>query len=260
MLFLSAASFLSSLVFARASTSCCSEWVKVGPAPLDAPFTLSIGLHPAGLDQIKQILLDSSISGQQQHLSHENVLALLEPSQNTSQAVHNWLTSHNVNITSLTWSTAKDWATWDTTVGSVSDLLNTTFSTFRHRTCHTEVIRAPSYEIPVGLARYIKMVHPTRMFPTFPLANSGPPIPRHNITTERRDVAAVCSGASVSLACLQQLYNIKYEITDFSAPGNGYGVVGFDGDFSNMCVWIVGNFAAWYWFLLFLLVRIFVNS
>jgi tripeptidyl-peptidase-1 len=139
-------------------------WTKVGPAPKSAVINLQIGLKQGNEGVIEQHLLqvsDPKHARYGQHLSTSEVHSIITPSDDTLSLVRSWLADNN--ITSLTYSPAKDWVSMPLTVGQVESLLQTEYYVFVHND-GTMVVRAPEWSLPVYLHEHIDVVQPTTSF------------------------------------------------------------------------------------------------
>ena len=75
------------------------------------------------------------------------------------QAVSAWLKDNGV--TAETISPAGDWLAFSIPVGKANEMLDTTFSVFRHDESSVETVRTLSYSVPADIAGNIDVVQQT---------------------------------------------------------------------------------------------------
>jgi tripeptidyl-peptidase-1 len=96
-----------------------------------------------------------------QHLSHDEVNALVKPKDEALDLVHEWLLSNGVN--EFDYSPSKDWINIKISVEDVEKLLATEYSTYVHED-GTEQARTTKWSLPLHLHEHIDTIQPTTSF------------------------------------------------------------------------------------------------
>ncbi|TFY66493.1 hypothetical protein EVG20_g4594 [Dentipellis fragilis] len=144
------------------------------------------------------------------HLSKEDVEALVAPSPNSVAAVKAWLSAHNLSARSIT--PAGDWLSLNMTVKQANRLLAADYCAFADETGR-QAIRTLSYSIPPSLKKHLDFVHPTIGFPV-PVVGDPTTMKHYSdtdlasqdvITTD--SVPASCA-KMFTPACAEALYGI----------------------------------------------------
>ncbi|TFY79415.1 hypothetical protein EWM64_g4597 [Hericium alpestre] len=210
-----------------------SGYMKDGAAPSDHVLNLRLALVQSNFKSLEDKFYAVSTPGNAeygQHLSKEQVEALVAPSSDTASAVKDWLSSHG--ISSNTISPAGEWVGINVTVQQVNTLLDADYSTFTHQSTGQQTVRTLSYSIPADLKSHLSLVHPTVAFPVKPFGSPkvvGKFSKKSNLTA---DAAPASCGTAFTLTCAQQLYGIP------SAPAtrssNRIAVAGFIDQWANL--------------------------
>ncbi|KAK0109102.1 vesicle formation at the endoplasmic reticulum [Cadophora gregata f. sp. sojae] len=176
-----------------------------------------------------------------QHLTHEEVRALVQPRDASTQAVLAWLKASGIPETDI--KDQGEWVNFRASVSKAEAMMGATFYYFSLNADkrHKKQIRALKYSVPETLAPHIAMVHPiTRFgqlkaqriatFTTEYYANldSIPEAPR--IPNSSLNVTA-CN-AIITPACLRALYNIGDYKAD-PAVSSQLGVCGYNNRWAN---------------------------
>lgn len=125
---------------------------------------LEIGLKHQNQDKLSQHVLelsDPSHARHGQYLSAEEIKDLIAPADEDIELVHAWLLEHHISSAVL--NPARDSFLVKLAVEKVEELLNTTYSVFRHED-GTEYVRAPEWSLPRYLHEHIDIVQPTNSF------------------------------------------------------------------------------------------------
>ena len=159
-------------------------WTRVGSAPKHHRLELHIGLRQSRFDELERHLYEgmrtsttaisrpcsppSLVSDPDhhrygQHLTADEVEELIQPSSDTLDSAHEWLSQHDITSDQLDYSPAQDWITVTLSVGQVEDLLKTDYSVFKHED-GTYVIRTPEWSLPRHLHDHIDAIQPTNSF------------------------------------------------------------------------------------------------
>lgn len=103
-------------------------WIKHTEAPADGRISLRIGLPQENYDLLEKQLYEVSDPTHKhygQHLSKEQVEALVAPHPNSLSAVNDWLAEFDLNEEDLVRSSAKDWIVLNIPVSLAEKMLNT---------------------------------------------------------------------------------------------------------------------------------------
>lgn len=146
-----------------------------------------------------------------QHLKAHEVHKLVEPEEETVDAVHEWLADYGVDKSHLSYSPAKDWITVTLPVEAIEEMLNTRYAVYRHED-GSELVRAPKWSLPVHLHEHIDTIQPTNSWfrarpkatslKTFDLLEDKPALQYYT----NASVSDVCQTKSVTPTCLRTLY------------------------------------------------------
>ncbi|KAK5136110.1 hypothetical protein LTR08_004160 [Meristemomyces frigidus] len=224
-------------------------WTAVGPAPKSQVISLQIGLKQSNEGVVEQHLIEVSDPTHPrygQHLTAAEVHALTAPSDDTVDLVQDWLLEHGISRTAL--SPAKDWISIVVPIAKAEELLQTSYSTFKHRD-GSEISRAPEWSLPAHLHEHIDVVQPTNSFFTNARAwgpeLKGPSHPMswwehsgkhmyggHNgsatnaSSAHAAEVAAVCNASFTTPLCLRTLYGtLNYTVK--AADKNSIGLCNY---------------------------------
>ncbi|GJC97742.1 pro-kumamolisin [Colletotrichum higginsianum] len=141
-------------------------WHRVARAPKDGRISLHIGLQPESSGQLERHLDEISDPFHQRfrhYLSADQVKELMRPSEETIDAVHDWLVECGIGAHSFKFSTGKDWVIVpDLTIAAAERLLQTSYHVYRN--ADQELVRATEWSLPLHLHDRIDMVHPTTSF------------------------------------------------------------------------------------------------
>ncbi|KAK7024068.1 subtilisin-like protein [Favolaschia claudopus] len=206
-------------------------FVHSGAAPANKALKLRVNLVQndiAGLERALNAASFPESPSYGQWLSKEDVEAFARPSEETTAAVTQWLSSHGVESTTLT--PAGDWISFTVPVSKAREMLNAEFSVFTHIDSGKESIRTLEYSLPAELAAHINLISPTTSF-SRPM-RAGPVMSFTDATIPLPDAtpAASCN-ATITPSCLQALYNIP--TTPATNKNNAIGVAGFSNQFAN---------------------------
>ena len=103
-------------------------WAEKGVPSPDHTVTLRIGLLQPNFPVLAAHLYEVSDPNHTRYgayLSKQEVEALVTPHQETIQIVDEWLTSHGIDLSAITRSTAKDWAILTIPVDLAEKMLDT---------------------------------------------------------------------------------------------------------------------------------------
>ncbi|KAA1474739.1 family S53 protease [Dentipellis sp. KUC8613] len=208
-----------------------SGYVEDGPAPADHVLSLRLALVQNDFSALENKLYAVSTPGNAeygQHLSKEEVEALVAPSSDSLSAVKSWLSSHNIASDSI--SPAGNWLGINVTVKQANTLLDADYTTFTHQSTGAQTVRTLSYSIPADLKSHLNLVHPTVAFPIKPF---GAPKFKKSGSRNLTASAAPASCANVfTPTCSQELYGIPAAPATQST--NRLAVSGFIDQWANL--------------------------
>lgn len=195
------------------------------------------------------------------HLSKEEVLALIRPEHESLILVKEWLAENGIGEDVLGLSPSQDWISATLPISHVETLLSTEYHVFRgqggHEDAEVFAIRALEWSLPEHLHDHVDCIQPTTSFfgatTTDPLgrqkANQDPASqhlannarsPRSATDTRTttlvsprsQDAQQLCNVSDITPACLRTLYGtIDYEV---QAPDkNSMALTNYLGQFNN---------------------------
>ncbi len=103
-------------------------WIKLSQPPTDHTILLRIGLFQENFSELERHLYevsDPSHPRYGQHLSKEEVEALVAPNQDSLTIVDEWLASLGIGEGPVTRSPAKDWVNVKVSIRVAEEMLNT---------------------------------------------------------------------------------------------------------------------------------------
>lgn len=142
------------------------SWTLIGPSPKTSLIQLHIGLvqqNPGAIEQHLLEISDPSHARYGKFLTQQEIHALVGPSEESTNLVEEWLRDHG--IAEWTRNGAGDVIHCAMEIGKAEELLNTTYSTFRHVEDEgVEVQRAMEWSLPEFLHDHVELVQPTTSF------------------------------------------------------------------------------------------------
>src|SRR6266404_3282722 len=147
------------------------DWVNRGRASPSQVISLRIALHQPRFSELEQYLAESSNpfhSNYGDHLSKEQVEALVAPHPSSVEAVHEWLESHGIRKEACHPSPAGDWVTLHVPVAQAEKILSTVshhasllpspahrslqeFHLWQHAQDGDFLVRTTQYSLPANL-------------------------------------------------------------------------------------------------------------
>ncbi|KAF8862998.1 subtilisin-like protein [Acephala macrosclerotiorum] len=204
-------------------------WAQTSTPDASTTISLTIGLVQQNIDQLQSMLLAVSTPGNAkygQHMDSDDLNSYFAPDPDGIHAVQRWLKS--AGITQV--SNDGHFVSFQTTVGTVNTLLNTTFATYTSG--DTSKLRTTQYSIPDNLVPYIGVISPTTYF-----GKTVAHAPKFRRATKTKkdsasspSVAASCQ-TSITPSCIKQLYSIG----NYTSDAHSGSRVGF-GSFLNESV------------------------
>ncbi|KAI0358004.1 subtilisin-like protein [Trametes cingulata] len=223
-------------------------WELHGPAPADYTFDMRIGLKQDKFDDLVAALYEVSDPSHEkygQHLSKEDVAALIAPHPDSVDLVESWLSAHGLDPSSCQRSHAGDWVTVRVSVAQAEKMLGTQYNVYRHGKSEDYVIRTMNYSLPSVLHEHVAVVAPTTYFGTMKSMKATSFIQKNAPKIESDvDFAHLLEGPSslatvptscntvITPACLRALYNTTSYVPK-ATNQNSLGVAGYLDEFAN---------------------------
>ncbi|CAL1715197.1 unnamed protein product [Somion occarium] len=220
-------------------------WELHAPAPPDHKFNMRIGLKQDRFDDLVTALYETCPCRYGQHLSKEEVEALVAPHPHTVDVVDSWLSAHGLEPSSAQRENAGSWISITVSVEQASRMLNTTYNVYRHAQADDYVVRTMSYSLPTVLHEHVGVVAPTTYFGTMrsmkatsflqpditPIDSDVDVAPKLINPGSLATVPSSCS-TTITPACLRALYNTSTYVPT-ATDKNTLGVAGYLDEFAN---------------------------
>ncbi|KAL8848297.1 MAG: hypothetical protein Q9198_011198, partial [Flavoplaca austrocitrina] len=148
-----------------------------------------------------------------QHMSREDLKAMLRPSPDASMAILAWLRAEGVSSASI--EDQGDWINFYVSASEANRILDTKFHYYTNANNGVKRIRTLQYSVPQKLHQYIHMIQPTTRFGQ--VASQRNTIFQHFEIGESKGSMARYPGNSLNVTfcnttitpqCLRDLYNI----------------------------------------------------
>ncbi|KAH9008252.1 tripeptidyl peptidase A [Lactarius hengduanensis] len=222
------------------------NWVDLGRAPPTHVIPLRIALPQLRFPELEEHLTDISDPFHErygQHLSKENVEALVAPHPSSVNAVHEWLESHGIKKEACHRSPAGDWVTVRLPVAQAEKMLGTEFRMWKHTQDGDVLVRTTEYSLPAHLDKHIELIQPTTAFnrakgqhTTFrfsPAPDMAPSLSDDKISVEGSGVTVDAScNTTITVSCLKQLYNAVGYVPK-ATNKNAIALTGYLEEFAN---------------------------
>jgi len=218
-------------------------WAKHSLPPPDHNIALRIGLPRPSFPVLEWHLYEVSSPDHEcygQHLSKEEVEALVAPHQESVDSVNQWLFSHGLEESDLINSPAKDWVTVKVSVSLAEKMLGTvgphlisvmkvmlifhtlqTYYVWKHLESGDFTVRTTEYSLPNHLHDHVDVIQPTTVFGGFKKSKSTiiwldkSSAASDAINGDLAPIVDATSGVTVdascnvniTISCLQQIYN-----------------------------------------------------
>ncbi|KIJ65943.1 hypothetical protein HYDPIDRAFT_166913 [Hydnomerulius pinastri MD-312] len=201
-----------------------------------AAIPLRIALAQSNIEDIEEYLYDVSHPNSPNYGKHwtaGQVAAKFAPSQESVDAVRDWLLDSGIEAHRVKVSPSKGWLEFQSTVQEAEDLLHTSYHVYGHET-GAEHVACEGYHLPEHLAPHIDFVTPSVHFDAKlskrgdtafrpigkPGSGNGPKTT--GTVTNWIDQLEDCDN-HITPICLRALYGLIYE--PLSADKNSYGIV-----------------------------------
>ncbi|KAJ7618976.1 peptidase S8/S53 domain-containing protein [Mycena polygramma] len=219
-------------------------WEFRSTPPADHLLDMRIGLKQNKLEKLISSLYEVSDPTHErygQHLSKEEVDALVAPHPDSVEAVESWLQHHGISPGDAHFRSAGgEWITLRVSVAQVERMLNTKYGVYYHAASGSSVVRTMEYSLPAELHSHIDVVTPTTYFSTFHSMRSTSFIQPHTTSDDSDSFAAEISplavpascGTTITPACLRALYNTTAYVPKATAT-NKIGICGYLEEFAS---------------------------
>ena len=171
------------------------------------------------------------------HLSAEEVNALVAPHPDSLDLVDAWLAHHNIDTSAAQRTGGQDWITVTVSVAQAEAMLGTKYNVYHHPKSSEYVVRTMGYSLPRALHGHVDVVAPTTYFGTMRSMRATNHIQPEikplvsDVETKGENTLATC-GSTVTPSCLKTLYNLT-TYTPAATSQNILGVVGYLGEYAN---------------------------
>ncbi|KAF9520881.1 hypothetical protein BS47DRAFT_1335562 [Hydnum rufescens UP504] len=216
----------------KSSAKAPQGWVKYSTPSPHQVITLRIALQQPNFHKLEEELLEISNPANPrwtEHLTKEQVEKLAAPHPTSLLLVDEYLASNGVDMSSVQRSPAKDWLIIDVTVAQAERLLNTEYAVFKHVQSGSEIVRAPSYSLPLYLHDHVDIVQPTDYFGSVHAMVSGVRVEKH--TSRISD--AVLASPNISLSQIKDLYGVTGYFPPM-IPTSKYALTGYLEQYANL--------------------------
>ncbi|AEO62952.1 uncharacterized protein THITE_2107766 [Thermothielavioides terrestris NRRL 8126] len=191
-------------------------WTRVGDASPDHTLKLRIALHQPNEALFERTLYEISDpfhAKYGQHLSRDELSALMAPRAESTSAVVSWL--RDAGIASSNIEEDGEWIHVKMTVREASALLDADFGLWAHDGTNVKRVRALKYSVPDEVVEHVKMVAPIVRFgqmrpqrsQIFEVVDSKTPEPKAAAIPPQTLNATACN-ATITPECLRALYNV----------------------------------------------------
>ncbi|KAF2132361.1 tripeptidyl-peptidase 1 precursor [Dothidotthia symphoricarpi CBS 119687] len=190
------------------------EWTKLERSHGTKTIQLQIGLKQGRFDELDRHLHEVSDPDHPrygQHLSGDEVDALVAPTSETYKLVHEWLAENGIK--DLGYSSAKDWIVVHLPIEMVERLLDTEYHNYKHED-GSVVARTTAWSLPRHLHDHIDAIQPTTSFfrgaaHAATYVDKAVTVPASYKAPTNQTIASVCNVTSVTPECFQTLYSTK---------------------------------------------------
>jgi len=208
----------------------------------DHTITLQIALRNVrfedSIDDLLERMSDPAHPEFRSHLDDMELADLSRPTDDSIEAVIDWLRSHGFANNQMKWTAHKDWISLEKVpLKKVETMLDTTYSVYQHHDGE-HIIRTEKYSLPRNLHRHIELIQPTTMFGRLQKQRSAVRVIEQLPSRKQKvlvnpNIPNTCTDpSSVTNDCLRQLY--KTEGYKVQAPRtNMIGITGYLEEVAN---------------------------
>ena len=139
------------------------KWARRERIHRDSVLPMRIGLAFSNLDKAHDALMDISNPASKnfgKHWTPEEIIHALQPANETTQAVRDWLIQNGISDSRITHSDNKGWFAFDASNEEAERLLYTEFYEFEHGSTGKVQPACDQYHIPVELQVHIDYITP----------------------------------------------------------------------------------------------------
>ncbi|KAI4267407.1 MAG: hypothetical protein L6R38_008270 [Xanthoria sp. 2 TBL-2021] len=221
-------------------------WHQGSSPPADQRLRFQIALRQENAYEFEQHVLAISTPDDPkygQHMSREDLKAMLRPNADASMSILNWLKAEGISSADI--DDQGDWINFYVPASEANRILDTKFYHYTNANNGVQRIRTLQYSVPSKLHQYIHMIQPTTRFGQ--VAPQRSTIFQHFEIGESRNSMARYPGSqlnstfcntTITPQCLRDLYQIG-NFRGTAKNGNKIGVCGYleqyarFSDFSN---------------------------
>ncbi|KAF7309456.1 Subtilisin-like protein [Mycena indigotica] len=221
-------------------------WEYHSAPSADHLLELRIGLKQDKIDELIKALYEVSDPVHHkygQHLSKEEVDALVAPHPDSIEAVESWLQYHDIDPANAHFrSGGGEWITLHIPVGKAEKMLDTKYGVYYNSKSDEYIVRTMSYSLPQELHSHIDVITPTTYFGTMRAMRStsfiqdAHPITALNSASFAAEISPLAvpasCGSTVTPACLRAMYNTTNYVPKATAT-NKLGIAGYLEEFAN---------------------------
>lgn len=183
---------------------------------------------------------DSSSYGK--HWTSDEVITAFQPSEETVNAVRDWLVSHGgISNSRITHSDNKAWLAFDATTEEAENLLHAEYHEFSHKSTGNTMVACDQYHVPKAIQGHIDYITPgvkgvnvgPRLAkrsrgkpgkPGNPITWQPPKIVSHPHMPKKSSELQTCDVA-ITPACIRALYDIPLQNPNAKvSPNNSMGI------------------------------------
>jgi tripeptidyl-peptidase I len=212
-----------------------APWTLKTGAPVDEGQRLRLRIHlkNQNMESFHQKVYDVSTPDHPdygRHLSRVELRDMLAPSQQSYDAVQEWLGEHGLSDKA---TIENDWVIIDGTIRDAAELLQAEYQLFENKASGRVTARTLAYSLPASLHAHIDMVAPTIKFGSASAMKStlvenypAPAAVKSSPGDVHDDLDVVACNSSITPDCLKALYEFKH----FRASrrnGNQFILAGF---------------------------------
>ena len=210
-------------------------WTRVADAPPDGVLKLRIALaqpNEALFERVLHDVSDPAHAKYGQHLSRDELSALMAPRVESISAVRYWLRDAGISDSDV--DEDGDWIKVKLTVREASELLEAEFGVWSYEGTKAEKVRALKYSVPEELVEHIRFVGNVVRFgqirpqrsQILEVVDSPQPELKTAAAIPPQNLDVVACNASITPECLRALYKVGSYQAD-PTKKSLFGVSGF---------------------------------
>jgi tripeptidyl-peptidase I len=140
-----------------------NRWIKRAKTPRAAVLPVRIGLKQRNLDNGDAMLMDVADPASPNYAKHwtpEQVVEHFSPSDETVEAVKEWLHNSGINPGRIAHSDNKGWLAFDATTAEMENLLHTKYYAYEHAQHGHTATSCDKYHVPKDIQHHIDYITP----------------------------------------------------------------------------------------------------